>query len=219
MTLWGQNAWQKIKFTQAFSYSLFWWHWPTGGTAQIQRAGAVGGRLNWSSTVLDRAGSITVILLLKAGPDTTHTEHWRRGTDTERVKMRGMKLHVPRSVNYGQTVSAVMRLEKTLLFGRDDVIQLTVPSPDISGVTATAQFSWGKNRRSILKCTKGMIQSLPELRIIGEKLYLSCRVSVIQQSELHENRHIFGLWDSFFRFLQQRQLNQRIMFKTFFFFF
>lgn len=61
-----------------------------------------------------------------------------------------------------------------------------------------------------------MIQSLSELRIISEKLYLSCRVSVIQQSELHENRHIFGLWDSFFRFLQQRQLNQRIMFKAIF---
>lgn len=60
----------------------------------------------------------------------------------ECVKMRGMKLHVPRSVNYGQMVlCTVMRLEKALLFGRDDVIQLTVPSPDISGVTATAQFS------------------------------------------------------------------------------
>lgn len=57
-------------------------HWPIGGTAQMQRAGAVGGRLNWSSTALDRAGSITVMLLLQAGPETTHTEHWhrRRGT-------------------------------------------------------------------------------------------------------------------------------------------
>lgn len=55
--------------------------------------------------------------------------------------MRGMKLHVPTSVNYGQMVFVVMRLEKTLLFGRHDVIQLTVLSPDISGVTATAQLS------------------------------------------------------------------------------
>lgn len=55
--------------------------WPTGGTAQMQRAGAVGGRLNWSSTVLDRAGSITVMSLQEAGPETTHTEHWRRGAD------------------------------------------------------------------------------------------------------------------------------------------
>lgn len=45
----------------------------------MQRAGAVGGRLNWSRTVLDRAGSITVMLLLQAGPETTHTEHWRKG--------------------------------------------------------------------------------------------------------------------------------------------
>ena len=58
--------------------SLLYRHWPTGGTAQMQRAGAVGGRLNWSRTVLDRAGSITVISLLKAGPETTHTEHWHK---------------------------------------------------------------------------------------------------------------------------------------------
>lgn len=53
-------------------------HWPMGGTAQMQRAGAVGGRLNWSSTVLERAGSITVISLQEAGPETTHTEHWQK---------------------------------------------------------------------------------------------------------------------------------------------
>lgn len=47
----------------------------------MQRAGAVGGRLNWSSTVLDRAGSITVMSLQEAGPETTHTEHWRGGAD------------------------------------------------------------------------------------------------------------------------------------------
>lgn len=51
---------------------------PVGGTAQTQRAGAVGGRLNWSSTVLGRAGSITVMSLQEAGPDRTHNEHWRR---------------------------------------------------------------------------------------------------------------------------------------------
>lgn len=75
--------------------SPLYWHWPMGGTAQMQRAGAVGGRLNWSSTVLGRAGSITVISLQEAGPETTHTEHWQRGTDMEFEKMSGMKQLVP----------------------------------------------------------------------------------------------------------------------------
>lgn len=44
--------------------------------------------------MLDRAGSITVISLLKAGPETTHTEHWQRETDMEYGKMSGMKQHV-----------------------------------------------------------------------------------------------------------------------------
>lgn len=74
--------------------SPLYWHWPMGGTAQMQRAGAVGGRLNWSNTVLDRAGSITVISLQEAGPETTHTEHWQRRTDMEFGKMCGVKQHV-----------------------------------------------------------------------------------------------------------------------------
>lgn len=55
---------------------------PIGGTAQTHRAGAVGGRLNWSSTVLGRAGSITVMSLQEAGPERTHNEHWRRRADS-----------------------------------------------------------------------------------------------------------------------------------------
>lgn len=104
---------KKIESSQAFCYSLQYWHWPTGGTAQTQRAGAVGGRLNWSRTVLDRAGSMTVMLLLKEGPDTTHTEHWRRGTDMEAWKLP----HVATtSVNYGQmAVWSVMRPEQQRL--------------------------------------------------------------------------------------------------------
>lgn len=72
-----------------------YWHWPMGGTAQMQSAGAVGGRLNWSSKVLDLAGSITVISLLEAGPETTHTEHWQTRMDMEWGKKSGMKKHVP----------------------------------------------------------------------------------------------------------------------------
>lgn len=109
------------------SCSGIWQHWPTGGTAQMQRAGAVGGRLNWSSTVLDRAGSITVILLLQAGPETTHTEHWDRRTDMESGKTSGVKLQ--------------------LLNG------LTVLSPETSGGTATAQFSYRKQKNSEITVT------------------------------------------------------------------
>lgn len=64
-----------------------------------------------------------MILLLKAGPETTHTEHWQKRMDPEFGKMSGIKECIP---------------EKR--FDRD-YVRLTVLSPEISGVTATAQFS------------------------------------------------------------------------------
>lgn len=92
-TIRAQNTLDKLSVGSCCS--PLYRHWPMGGTAQMQRAGAVGGRLNWSSTVLDRAGSITVISLLKAGPETTQAEHWQKRVDMELGKMSGMKQRFP----------------------------------------------------------------------------------------------------------------------------
>lgn len=142
----------KQQCSQAFCYSLQYCHWPTGGTEQIQRAGAVGGRLNWSRTVLERAGSMTVMLLLKEGPDTSHTEHWQRGTDTEwklphvatraLIMVKGQRGWWWERRSEGCYAVMVVAVERV-----DDVRLLTVPSPEVSAVTAAAQFSWGKQEK------------------------------------------------------------------------
>lgn len=89
---------------------------------------------------MDRAGSITVILLLKAGPETTHTEHWQRRKDMF-GKTSGVKQLVPgkcQLLSYGVVYGDYTTVG--YVFNRDND-RLTVPSPETSGVTATAQFS------------------------------------------------------------------------------
>lgn len=67
--------------------------------------------------------------LQEAGPETTHTEHWQRRTDgLESVTCAWMA-----------SVTAITERPQLLLDRFDD--GLTVASPEISGVTATAQFS------------------------------------------------------------------------------
>lgn len=60
-------------------------YWPVGGTAHMQSAGEVGGRLNWSRMVLERVGSMIVTSLLEAGPERAQTEHW---SGTRNVKCK-----------------------------------------------------------------------------------------------------------------------------------
>lgn len=207
----------KERSSQAFCDSLQYWHWPTGGTAQTQRAGAVGGRLNWSRTVLDRAGSMTVMLLLKEGPDTTHTEHWWRGTDMEAWKLP----HVTtRSVNYGQmAVWLVMRPEQQRLLCRDggsgrecrvkggwwcQTAYRALPWDLGCDCCSTAQLREAGNRKQSEIAPKVSLKKTNQGLAAIAAIYLGRGVSVVQQPELHQNRNLFGIQDGPSRLLQNK---------------
>lgn len=156
----------------------------------MQRAGAVGGRLNWSSTVFDRAGSITVMLLLHAGPETTHTEHWHRRRGMEYGKVSSMKWQTLRN----ERQQCVIKLDK---------ITDSLCSRRRSQVGLQQHSSATEKRKKKTRLNAPLLWPKDWQHGVDGVCHLCCGVSLIQQPELHQNRDIFRPWNSVRGLLQQ----------------